>query len=173
MQDFLFSFYLFVCKPDKHQVVGTFLQFIIWQLRPLLLQDCLKNRACWLWGGWVKTACVWLNWKCDYLIFFLKAPTIFSPFQAVLSLRLFSGGVLSELEKLNLPSSDRRLYCCKASISLKVLKANRIKFLTEDEACDCFLKSSPNEDKLFVIYCYFSVYYFYFSVGECSSTRPT
>ncbi|NXA61119.1 NOX4 oxidase, partial [Mohoua ochrocephala] len=32
---------------------------------------------------------------------------------------------------------------------LLMLHANGIKFLTEDEACDCFLKSSPNEDKLF------------------------
>jgi len=55
MQGFLFSFYLFdkmifnranytvVCKPDEHQVAGTFLQFVIWQLRPLLLQIALKN----------------------------------------------------------------------------------------------------------------------------------
>jgi len=80
-----------------------------------------------------------MNWKCDYLVFFQGSHNI-SPFQAALSLRLFRGGVPSELEKLNLASSDRMLCCFKTSISLEVLKANGIKILTEDEPCDCFLK---------------------------------
>lgn len=54
MQDFNISFCLFdrmifkganytvVCKRGKHQVVGKFLQFMTWQLRPLLLQIALK-----------------------------------------------------------------------------------------------------------------------------------
>lgn len=45
-----------------------------------------------------------------------------------------------------------------AKFQSQVLKANGIKFLTGDEACDGFLKSSLNEDKLFVICCYFSVF---------------
>lgn len=34
--------YTIVCKPGKHQVVGTFLQFMIWQ-QAASATDCLKK----------------------------------------------------------------------------------------------------------------------------------